>query len=78
MSEHKRTAGNLSHITFNWNKKDNYSMPVATFGRDLKKLVPVGNPCLMARENIPKVPQDRFPCTYHPMFFRKIKKKFIL
>ena len=57
-------------------KKGNYSTPVATFGKDLKGLVPVGNPCLVAGEDIPEVLQDYVLCIYHLMFFREIKKSF--
>ena len=49
---------------------------VATFGRDLKGLVPVGNSFSVAGENIPDVPQDCVLCTYHPMLSSKIKKGF--
>ena len=37
--------GPESHHIYNGNKKGNFSTPVATFGRDLKRLVPVGDPC---------------------------------
>ena len=40
---------------FNWNKKNNYLMLVAIFDRDLKELVPVGDPSLLASEDILKV-----------------------
>ena len=51
------TANNLSHIcVYKSNKKGNYIMPVATFDRDLKRLVPVGNLYLVAGENIPDIP----------------------
>ena len=74
MSEHKRTAGDLSHITFNWNKKGNHLNACY----DFKGLVPVGDPCLVAGEDILEVPQDGVPCTYHPMLSQKIKKGFRL
>ena len=72
MSEHKRTAADLSHITFNWDKKGHHSNVCC----DLKELVPVGNPCSVADEDIPKISQDDVPCTYHPMLFQRIKKGF--
>ena len=70
--EGRATAGNLSHITFNSDKKRNHSNGCCK----LKWLVQVGDPCLVAGENIPEVPQDCVPCTYHLMFFQKIKKRF--
>ena len=51
-------------------------MPVATFSKDFKGLVPVGNPCLVAGEDILDVSQDCVLCTYYPIFFQKIKKRF--
>ena len=30
----------------------------------------------MASEDIPEVPRDCVPCTYHPMFSQRIKKGF--
>ena len=71
--EGRVTAGNLSHIRVY--KPIIIQMPVVTFDRDLKGLVPVGDPCLVAGEDIPEVPQDCVLCTYHPMFFQKIKKR---
>ena len=68
------TAGNLSHIHVY--KPIIIQTPVATFDRDLKRLVPVGDPCSVAGEDIPEVPRDCVPCTYHPMFSQRIKKGF--
>ena len=53
-------------------------MSVATFGKDLKGLVSVGNLCLVASEDISEIPQDCILCNYYPMFFWKIKKRFAL
>ena len=58
------------------NKKGTHSTPVATFSRDLKGLVSVGNSCLVAGKDIPEVPQDCVLYTYHPMLSQKIKKGF--
>ena len=74
MSKHKQTPGGLSYICVY--KPIIIQTPVPTFGRDLKGLVPVGDPCLVAGKDIPDVSQDCVLCTYHPMFFRKIKKRF--
>ena len=65
-------AGDLSHICVY--KPIIIQTPVATFDRDLKGLVPVGDPCLVAGEDIPEIPRDCVPCTYHPMFSKRIKK----
>ena len=51
-------------------------MPVTTISRDLKGLVPVRDPCLVAGEDIPDVSQDFVLCTYPPRLFQKIKKGF--
>ena len=51
-------------------------MPVITFDRNLKELVPVGNPCLMVGENILEVPQNCVLYTYYPILSQKIKKRF--
>ena len=51
-------------------------MPVTTFDGDLKGLVPVGNPCLVAGKDTPQVSQDFVLCTYYPMFLWKIKNRF--
>ena len=59
-------------------KKGNHLTPVANFGRNLKGLVPVGNRHLVAGEDIPDISRDYIFCTYHPMFFRKIKNRFRL
>ena len=72
--ESRVTAGDLSHIRVY--KPIIIQTPVATFDRDLKGLVPVGDPYLVASEDIPEVPQDYVPCTYHLMFSQKIKKRF--
>ena len=56
--------------------KGNYLPPVATFAKDLKGLVPVGNPYLMAGEDIPDISQDFLLCTYHPRLVWKIMKRF--
>ena len=72
--EGRVTAGDLSHIRVY--KPIIIQTPVATFDRDLKGLVPVGDPCSVAGEDIPDVSRDYVPCTYHPMFFRKFKKRF--
>ena len=61
-----------SHHAYNCDKKGNDS----NASQDLKGLVPVGNPFLVAGKDIPNVSRDCVLCTYHPMFFRKIKKKF--
>ena len=71
MSEHKQTAGNLSHITFNWNKKGNYSNAYC----DFKGLIPVDDPYLVAGEDILEISRDYLLCTYYPIFFQKIKKR---
>ena len=60
------------HHLYNCDKKGNHSNAC----RDLKGLVPVGDPFLVAGEDIPDISRDCVPCTYHPMFFRKIKKRF--
>ena len=73
MSKHKQIAGYLSHITFNWDKKENHSNACC----DFKGGVPVGNSYSVAREDILEVPQDCVLCTYHPMFFQKMKKRFL-
>ena len=57
-------------------KKGNHSTLIATFGKDLKGLIPVGNPCSVAGEDIPEVLPDCVPCIYHPIFFWDIKKSF--
>ena len=59
------TAGDLSHITLKWNKKGNHS----NVYYNLKRLVPVDNPCLLAGKDILKVSQDCVLCTYHSIFF---------
>ena len=64
------------HHVYNWDKKNNHSIPVATFSKNFKGLVPVGNRHFVAGEDIPDVPQDCVSCTYHLIFFRKIKKRF--
>ena len=74
MSKHKRTTGNLSYIMFHWNKKRNHSNACC----DLKGLVSVSDPCLVAGKDVPEVPQDSVPCIYHPMLSQKIKKRFRL
>ena len=43
---------------------------------DLKGLVLVGDPLLVPGKDIPEVPRDCVPYTYHPMYFQKIKKSF--
>ena len=48
-------------------------MPIAIFGGDLKRLIPVGNLYLVAGKNIPEVSQNYVLSTYHTMFFWKIK-----
>ena len=48
-------------------------MPVVTFSRDLKGLVPDGNLCSMAGEDILEVSQDCVLYIYYTMFFSKIK-----
>ena len=58
--------------------KNNHLTRVATFARNLKELVPVGNFCLVAGEDILEISQDCVLCTYHPIFFRKIQKRFEL
>ena len=63
-----------SHHVYNCDKKSNHSNAC----RDLKRLVPVGDPFLVAGEDIPDVSQDCVLCTYHPMFFQKFKKRFEL
>ena len=50
-------------------------MPVAIFGRNFKKLVPVGDFCLVVGEDFLEIPQDYLLCTYYPMFFWKIEKR---
>ena len=49
-------------------------MPVAIFVKNLKRLVPVGDLCFMANEDIPEVSQDCVPCTYNMILFQKMKK----
>ena len=61
------TAGDLNHIRVY--KPTIIQTPVAIFDRDLKRLVLVGNPCSMAGEDFPEVPQDYVLCTYQLMFF---------
>ena len=70
--EGRVTAGDLSHIRVY--KPIIIQTPVANFDKELKRLVLVGDPCLLAGEDIPEVSQDYVLCTYHPMFFQKIKK----
>ena len=72
--EGRVTAGDLSHIRVY--KPIIIQTPVATFDRDLKGLVPVGDPCSVAGEDILEVPRDCVPCSYHPMFLQMIKKRF--
>ena len=67
-----------SYHVYNWDKKCNHLTPVATFDRNLKGLVPVGNRHFVAGEDIPDVPRDCVPCTYYLIFFQKIKKRFEL
>ena len=61
-----------SHHVYNCDKKSNHSNAC----RDLKGLVPVGNPSSMAGKGIPDVSRDCVPYTYYPIFFQKIKKRF--
>ena len=61
-----------SHHVYNCDKKDNHSNAF----RELKKLVPVGDPFLVAEKDILEVPRDCVLCTYYPMCFQKIKKSF--
>ena len=70
--EHKQILGNLSHITFNWDKKDNHLNACY----ELKGLLPVGDPCLVAGKDIPEVPQDCVSCTYYLILFQKDQEKF--
>ena len=63
-----------SHLVYNCDKKSNQLNAC----RDLKRLVLVGNHSLVASKDIPNVSRDCVPCTYHPMFFRKIKKRLEL
>ena len=72
--ESRVTVGDLSHICVY--KPIIIQTPVATFDRDLKGLVPVGDPYSVASEDIPEVPRDCVPCTYHLMFSQRIKKGF--
>ena len=58
-------VGNLSHILFNWNKKRNYSNAYC----NLKGLLPVDDPCLVADEDISEVSQDCVLCIFQLMFF---------
>ena len=53
------TAGNLSQICVY--KPIIIQTPVATFNKDLKRLVLVGDPCLVNGEDIPEVPRDCVP-----------------
>ena len=72
--ESRVTVGNLSQICVD--KPIIIQKPVATFDKDLKGLVPVGDSCLVAGEDISEVPRDCVLCTYHPMFSQRIKKGF--
>ena len=44
-------------MTFNKDKKANHLTPIATYGKNFKRLVLVDNPCLVADKDIPDVPQ---------------------
>ena len=70
--EYKQTAGNLSHITFNWDKKSNHSNACY----DLKGLVLVVDPCLVAGKDILEVPRDCVLCSYHSILFQKDQEEF--
>ena len=50
-------------------------MLVPTFGRDLKRLIPVGNPYSMAGKNILEILQDWILCNYYPILFQKDQEK---